>query len=343
MTTVFITGGTGFIGSHIVEEFCRQGIEVACLVRPTSNLDYLEELPVNLVEGDVRNYSSIRKAVAGCDWIIHNAAYAADWGSYDQFYATNVEGTLNLLRAGVENNIKNIILTSSISVYGEEDSDQIKDESCAYNAHYDYFLDNLVPCKMNYYRDTKAQAEKEAIDYAQKQELNLTVLQPVWVYGEREFNTGFFEYLQTVKTGIPGLPGSKQNKFHVIYVRDLARAYYLTFKKELTGINSFIIGNQEAELMERIYTLFVEQAGLRKPCNLPKWLVYPLGFSLELIYTILNSKHPPILTRGRVNMFYDNLEFSTAKAQEVLGFKQQYSLKEGIKNTVDWYQEHGFL
>ena len=76
---------------------------------------------------------------------------------------------------------------------------------------------------MNYYRDTKAIGTKEAIKFASENVLNLTILEPTWVYGEKEFNTGFYSYLQTVKTGIPFFLGSKKNMFSVIYAEDLAR------------------------------------------------------------------------------------------------------------------------
>jgi nucleoside-diphosphate-sugar epimerase len=91
--------------------------------------------------------------------------------------------------------------------------------------------------------------------------------------------------------------------------------------------------------MDNIFSLFCQYAGVKKPKLLPKWMVYPLGFFWELLYTIFNAKNPPLLTRGRVNMFYDNIEYSTRNARQVLGFKSSYSLSQGIKNTVNWYKQ----
>lgn len=343
MSKVLITGATGFIGSHVAETFCTQRVTTGCLVRKESSLVNLQGLPVKLEYGDMRNPKSLRKALKGYSSVIHLAAWAHDWGAYETFYQVNVEGTLNLLGAAVENNIRHVIITSSVSVYGEENSFYIKDENSPDKSHYPYFLDQLFPCKMNYYRDTKAVAKEKAIAFAKEQGLNLTILEPVWVYGEREFNTGFLEYLKTVKTGIPFLPGSKKNKFHCIYVKDLARAYYLAFQKKLPGVESIIIGCKEAEKMEKIYTLFSEKAGLRKPKNLAKFLVYPAGFSLELLSTLFCSKNAPLLTRGRVNMFYDNIEYDTRKAERLLGFRAEYSLEEGIERTVNWYREQKLI
>lgn len=339
MHKVLITGATGFIGSHVVRLFSEKGVKIGCLVRKNSDLANIKDLPVELKYGDITNLQGLRQSFKGFDFVIHIAAYVHDWGNYDVFYKTNVIGTLNVLQSSYDNNINNIIITGSISVYGEEDSKIIKDENSPYNSHYPYFGDKIFPSKFNFYRDTKTIAKKEAIKFATEHNLNMTIIEPVWVYGEREFNTGFFEYIKTVKTGIPFFPGSKKNKFHVVYARDLARAYWLAFQKKLIGINSFIIGNEKVEQMDKIFSLFCQEAGLKKPKILHKFIVYPIGFFGELFYTILGMKNPPLLTRNRVNLFYDNIEYSTLKAKTLLGFTNLYSLEEGIKKTVAWYKE----
>ena len=343
MSRVMITGATGFIGSHITRAFCEKGVTVGCLVRKGRSTANIQGLSVKLVHGDIREPQDLINAFQGYDWVIHNAAKASDWGSYDEFYQTNVTGTINILTACVEAGIKNVIMTSSNSVYGEEDSTIVKAENSPYNSHYPYFADIIFPCGMNYYRDTKALAKKEALTFAKEHNFNLTVLEPVWVYGEREMNTGFFEYLKTASRGVPLMPGTKHNKFHVVYAGDLAWAYYLAYQKQLPGINYFLIGNEKAEKMERIYALFCAEAGIKKPRNLPKGVAYPAAFLIELWATIFHTAKPPLLTRGRVNMFYDNIEFSIEKAKQILGFKNSFSLEEGIKKTVLWYQEQGLI
>jgi len=343
MNKVMITGATGFIGSHIVRVFCENQVEVGCLVRKGSKITNLEGLEVEFRIGDIRSSGDLTRAFAGYDWVIHNAAKVSDWGDYSDFYQTNVTGTVNVLTACVQAGIKNVLITGSNSVYGEENNLTIKDEVYPYNSHYRYFGDRLFPCKLNYYRDTKALAKKEALAFATRHDLNLTIIEPVWVYGERELNGGFYEYLKTAKMGIPFVPGTKHNKFHVIYAGDLARAYVLAYTKRLAGQSCILIGNEQAESMDRIYGLFCSEAGLKKPGNLPKALSYPAALLMELLYTLVNSSKPPLLTRGRVNMFYDNLELSVEKAERILGFKNSISLEEGIKRTVLWYKEQGLI
>ncbi|MDQ2087529.1 NAD-dependent epimerase/dehydratase family protein [Herbivorax sp. ANBcel31] len=343
MGSVLITGGTGFIGSHIVEAFCQKGIKAGCLVRKNSNFNNIKHLPVKLEYGDIEDVESLIDIFKNYNFIIHVAALAGDWGCYEKFYNINVEGTLNVLKACKENNIEDIIITSSISVYGEENSEKIKDENSPHKSHYPYFLDDIFPCGMNYYRNSKALAKEKAIAFSKENNQNLTIIEPVWVYGEREFNTGFYEYLKTASAGVPLFPGSKKNKFHVIYAKDLARAYLLAYEKKLKGINSFIIGNRKVQLMDEIYKVFCDKAKIKKPRTLPKSVVYPLGFLMELFYALFRIKSAPLLTRGRVNMLYDSIEYSTKKAEEILGFVNEYNLEEGIEKTVKWYKNNGYI
>lgn len=343
MSKILLTGATGFIGSHIAEYFSEKGEGLKCLVRANSDRSFIETLGVEIFTGDITDENCINNALENCDTVIHVAAYARDWGQRNKYAETNIEGTLNILRAAKKRNISKMIITGSISSYGEENSFVKKDETSAYNSHYPYFSDSVFPCKMNYYRDSKAQATIQSIEFAEKNNLNLIVMEPVWVFGEREFQTGFFEYLKTVKNGTSLLPGSAKNKFHVIYANDLARAYFQAYKSNLKGVHRFIIGNSETEFQQSIYGIFCKKAGLKKPKNIPKFVIYPVAFVMELFATMFKLKNPPLLTRGRVDMFYDNIEYTTSKAKNILGFETEYNIDAAIENTVNWYKNNGYL
>ena len=326
MRRIVITGGGGFIGSHIAEYFQEMGEDVRTLTRQ---------------DADLRKPDDVMAVCREARCVIHNAAMAADWGRYEDFYDNNVTGTLNVLKACVKRRVKHVILTGSCSVYGEEDCSFVKDENSPLNSHYTYFLDKAFPCAMNYYRDTKRIAREKAIDFARDNSLRLTILDPVWVYGEREFHSVFYEYLKAARDKIPLGMGAKNNRFHVIYARDLARAFYLAYKTKAEGC--FIIGNRETASMDEVFSLFCKEAGYVKPRSAPKVLTYPVGFATELLWTIFRAKKPPLMTRGRVNMFYDSASYGVQKAKEMLGFESEYTLAQGIKKTVNWYKENGYL
>jgi len=338
-----VTGASGFIGGHVTRYLVSRGAEVSCLVRPTSDKSFISDLPVKMQEGDITDLSSLQSAFSGMDVIVHTAARVGDWGSYDSFNRVNVVGTLNVLQAAVDNSIKQVVITGSVSSYGEEDHPALKDESSPYNSHYHYFLDRYLPSAMNHYRDTKALCTQKAIDFAEKNGLNLIVLEPVWVYGENEFSSGFYEYIKTVRSGVSLMPGSHKNTFHVIYAGDLARAYYLAITGDVKGIHRIILGNPSTEKMSRIYQLFCGAAGLKNPILLPEFLTCPVGFILELIYHLLGLKNPPLLTRARVNMFYDSIGYNTAKSYKLLHLDEMIPLDEGIRKTVQWYRENKYL
>ncbi len=340
---IFLTGATGFIGSHVAEYLSGQGLRVVCGVRKNSNTTFLKTLPVELNFADVTNLDSLIQATKGASVVIHTAGKVTDWGKWPDFYNVNVVGTRNVLTACQINGIPRIITTGSVSCFGEEDCSIPKDEQSPHNPQYPYFLEKIWPSGMNFYRISKSMAVKETKEFAIRNNLNVTVLHPVWVYGEREFSSGFYEYMKFVKSRMRFGPGSMKNLFHVIYARDLARAYHLALQKSPDGFNNYIIGNKTVCKQEEIFSLICREMGMRKPVNLPKAIARPIGFVAELTGSFLKMESPPFLTRARVNMFYDSIIFSTQKAEDELSFSCRYSLEEGIRNTVKWYKDNRLI
>jgi len=343
MNSVLITGVTGFIGSHVAERLVENGYKVGGLVRKSSDSRNINHLDIQIEYGSLADIDVLESVVSRYDTVIHIAGYASDWGDFDTFYQTNVIGTVNVLKAVKKAGHKHVVLTGSISTYGEEDYLGEKDESYPDASHYPYFADRFFPCKMNYYRDTKAEAKRRAIVFAKENELDLTIIEPTWVYGEREFSSGFYEYIKSVQSGMFVMPGSRKNRFHMVYVKDLARAFHIVLEKKFEGIHTFIIGNEQAPLMDDVYNQFCQEAELKRPIKLPKWIFYPIGFGIEFIHTLLRIKTAPVLTRGRVNMFYDNIAYKVEKAERILGFESETELEEGIQKTVQWYFQQGYL
>lgn len=340
---ILITGASGLVGGHVARCFAKSGNNIFCMVRKESDVSFISDLPVTIVYGDVTDREGLEKLFEGMDWIIHTAGRVADWGKYDDYYRTNVTGTMNVMEAASVNNIRDVIITGSVSSYGEENSPVLKDESWGFRSHYHYALDRIMPSGMNNYRDTKAEATRRAVEFAAKNGINLTVLEPVWIYGENEFSSGFYEYVTIARSGMPFMPGCKTNTFHVVYAAELARAYWLVFVKRPAGINRIIIGDPKPENMRYIYGLFCREAGVKQPRMIAKWLIYPIAVMIEAFGHLVNQKSAPLLMRSRVSMFYDSIGFSVEKAEKMLGFRSEVDLETGIRNTVAWYWQHGRL
>jgi nucleoside-diphosphate-sugar epimerase len=343
MEHTVITGANGLIGSHIAEYFRGQGFRPLCLVRDQSRAEFLRTLQVDIAQADVTVSAELPRFFEGADLVIHTAAKVSDWGRYEDFHAVNVGGTVNVLRAAIAAGVSHVIITGSNSCYGEENSYEIKNEDSPCHSHYPYFLDGLLPSALNFYRDTKALANTCAMEISESNGLNLTIIEPVWVYGEREFRSGFYEFLKTVSSGIPFFPGSPRNRFHTIYVRDLARLYFQAALARLSGVHRFIACDETAEYQRVLFAMFCREAGLRLPRALPKALVYPPAVAMEIAATLLGTDKSPVLTRAIVNTLYDNIEYSGEKARRILNFTPAYTREESIRNTVAWYRANNLL
>lgn len=341
--TILLTGASGFIGSHVAQYFTDMGMDLICAVREKSDTTFLQKLPLKIIVLDLGDEDLLLKSMPNVDCVIHTAGLVNDWSTYDQFYHANVVCTRNILLTCARKKIDQLIITGTNASYGEENNLTIKDEQSPAKPEYPYFLNNILPNRLNYYRLTKHMATLEAMQIADDNNLNLTVLEPVWVYGEREFSSGFYEYMKTVKSGIPFFPGRKKNHFHVIYAGDLAKAYYNAYEADLKGVHRFLIGNSAVDKMHDILKLFCWEMGIKKPKNLPKLLIYPFGLLMEFWAEFWRKPYPPLLSRSRVNLYFDNINYNVEKARKLLFFESSTSIEEGISNTVNWYKKHKLL
>lgn len=336
---ILVTGASGFIGSHIVDRLLLDGHEVRALVRESSDLSFLPIDKIEVFQGDL---SKPEQALDGCGAIVHAAAKVSDWGTYDAFYEANVIGNRNLLDAAKCCGIKYVVMISSNAVLGEDDCIDAKKEDAPYKPKMSYLLSGFS-CSMNYYRETKAQQEKESIAFCQDNKITLSVLRPVWVYGEREFHAGPYEFCKTVLSGVPALPMGRDNRLQCVNVKDVARAVSLVLTKQPDGVQVYNIGNEDVPKTRDYFNLYCKYLGKKPPRYLSFWWFYPLGVLLEVIAKLVRASEPYLLTRARVKFFYCNNIYDTSKAKEDLGFVPEIPLEDGVRDTVEWWRKNGFL
>jgi nucleoside-diphosphate-sugar epimerase len=342
MKKIFVTGGTGFIGSNLIRTLDKEDYRIKTLSRSDSNLRFISQYDVETVKGDIRNLREVENAMEGCDIVVHLAALARDWEKKKDFYDINVGGTENILKAVDKNKIKFLIYLSTNAVLGEEDCSVPKDEDSPYKPRYPYFLSNFWESGMNHYRCSKTKAEKTAISFCLKKGINLTVLRPVWVYGPREFHSGPYYFCKYISGSMRLLPGCRTNKFHVIYVKDLAKIIVKILKNLPEGINIYNVGSQYVPTMDEFWRLFCKYLKVKPPIYLPKFMSYPLGFLMEALYKLFRVKSSPSLTRARVSMGYVNNIYDVSRVKREIGFDET-PLEEGVKTTVRWWKGNGFL
>lgn len=340
---VCITGANGFIGSHVADTFAKAGIPVLCQLRPSSSDANLRETPYDhrLLHSQLDTTESISiltESFKGLECVIHTAGRSCDWGSYSQFELANLKATRNVCESALSAGVKQLILVGSISSYGEEHHPKPKNENYTYSPRQSYFLSDLFPSAMNNYRVTKAEASLWAMDFARQHNIQLTLLEPVWIFGERESSSGFMEYLDTVRI-LPAVPGCRTNIFPVMYVHDLARAFLSVFQAQPKGVEKYIVGSLQHRTMQEIYSAFCLAANIRPPYLLPHFPCMTLGVLLEMLWTFFRSKTPPPLSRSRVDMLFDSIPFSAEKFHENFGPIPETPFEEAIMNTVTWYHQ----
>ena len=150
----FVTGATGFVGSHVARALAAQGADLRLLVRSSSDLSNIQELQAERVTGDLRDAASLKKAVAGCDVVFHVAADYRLWvRDPNQMYRSNVEGTRAILEAARESGVRRVVYTSSVATMGFTSNGHVADESSPVS------LANMI----GHYKRSKFMAEEVAI------------------------------------------------------------------------------------------------------------------------------------------------------------------------------------
>ncbi|MCI0703099.1 MAG: NAD-dependent epimerase/dehydratase family protein, partial [Planctomycetia bacterium] len=167
--TVLLTGATGFVGSHVAEALVRRGDTVRTLARSGSDTAFIESLGVSVVRGDLTDAEAIKRAVEGCDVVVHCAAKVGDWGPVDEYRKVNVEGLRNLFDAILDKPLHRFIHVSTLGVYAARHHHGTDETEPLPNDHIDG------------YTQSKVEAERLALQYHRKQQVPVTILRPGFV------------------------------------------------------------------------------------------------------------------------------------------------------------------
>ncbi len=326
MRSAFVTGGTGFVGSHLVEELLRRGYEdVRCLVR--SDLKWLDGIPITPVFGDLNSADALRKGLAGVDSVYHIAGLTRARSMAD-FEDANVTGTSRLFDAvrSTSPEIEKILVTSSLAVVGRANV-PVADESTP-----------LHPISM--YGRSKAQMEASLAAY--RPDLPIVVVRPPAVYGPRE--TDIFTFFQTVSKGLCPIIGSGDRPdVSLVHVRDLVRGMVDAAEADLTTGETYFVGSEKPYAWNEIKaatTAALGRSALTLP--LPGVLVPLIGAVAETAGKIFGS-YPPLNREKAREIRYACKMCTSDKATRDYGYQPRISLADGIRETIEWYRARGWL
>jgi len=325
---VFVTGGTGFIGGAVVQRLLEAGHEVRALVRPGADTRQLDGLPVERVEGDLRDAESLRRGVAGCDWVFHVAALYSYWGhAWEDFYQTNVKGTRRVLEAARDAGVSRIVYTSSIAVLGFN-----KDRSPA-NEDTPSTLADMI----GHYKRSKFMAEEVARDFA-RQGLPVIIVNPgapVGVGDHKPTPTG-----QIIVDFLSGrMPAYVDTGLTIVDVEDVAAAHLLAAERGRVG-ERYILGGENLTL-KQVLDLLAEVSGRpRVRFRIPHAVA--LGWAyVDAALARLNPRRIPTATPEKVRLSRRYEYFDSGKAVRELGLPQT-SAREALRKAVEWYRAHGY-
>lgn len=320
-----VTGGSGFLGSHLVDALLNRGEKVRALIRPTSNLAHLQNLDVDLVYGDLDDFQSLQRAATGIDRIYHCAALAADWGPWKKFRAANVLGVGNILKAAAGAAVDKFIHISTADVYG----------------HPDYPVNETAPYRLRRwpYGDTKIEGEKLVWEYYHKHGLPVTVVRPANIYGPRS-TTFVLEIVELLKSGSMIHLGRKPKPAGLTYVTNVVDLILKAADSSCSAGEAYNAGDGSDITWRQYVDRLAEIAGVSSPrLVIPYRPAYLTGWGMEKIYGALRINRRPLLTRMAVELFCTNQEFSIEKARQQLGYSPGVDFEEGMRRVEAWLDQ----
>jgi len=323
----FVTGGTGFIGANLVRLLVQEGYQVRALVRPSSCLDNLRDLDVELVKGDL-NHPEVWQQMEGCQVLFHVAAhYSLLQRDREQLYHHNVLGTRNILAAARKANIERTVYTSSVAAIGVGVPGEIVDET------HQSKLEELV----GHYKKSKFLAEQEAMQAVQAGQ-DVVIVNPSSPIGPLDIKptpTGDI-ILRFLRRQMPFYLDTGLN---FIDVRDVARGHLLALEKGRKG-DRYILGHENLTLKQLLDQL-AQLTGLKAPQrSVPAWLPLSVAWIDERILAPLGK--PPSVPLDGVRMAHQPMYYDASKAVRELGLPQS-SILTALKDAVDWFVTHGYV
>jgi dihydroflavonol-4-reductase len=325
---VFLTGATGFVGSHVARCYADAGAELRLLTRSSSNLSAIEGMAAEVVVGDLREPQSLRTAVAGCDAVVHVAADYRLWvRDPKSMHAANVDGTRELLRIAREEGVRRFVYTSSVATMGFRKDGTIVDENSPVS------IDDMI----GDYKRSKFLGELEAVKAAQagQEVIILNPTTPIGAGDSKPTPTGriVVDFLNK------RFPAYVDTGLNLVDVGEVARMHLVALEKGTSG-ERYILGGENLTL-KQILDRMSSITGLPSPTmKVPNAVAMAFAFFDENFTGRLLGKEPRA-TIEAVRMGQKMMFASSAKAERELGFRV-LPVYSALRAAIEWFIEHGY-
>ena len=324
----FVTGATGFLGSHVARVLAEQRAQLRLLVRPSSDLRNIADLNAERVEGDLRDPASIEKALAGCDALFHVAADYRLWvQDPQQMYRSNVEGTRALLEAARRQGVRRVVYTSSVATMGFSSNGALADETSPVS------LADMI----GHYKRSKFMAEQVAFEAA-RSGVDVVVVNPTTPIGERDLKptpTGRI-VVDFLKRKFPAYVDTGLN---LVDATECARGHIQALEKGRPG-KRYILGGENLTL-KQILDRLGAITGLPSPkVKLPYVFALAAGVVDETVTGHILGREPRA-TIDAVRMGRKKMFITSAKAERELGWRS-VPVDDALRRSVEWFRANGY-
>ena len=323
---VLLTGATGLLGGHLLQELQARGEHIRALVLPVENAEKLIAQGVDVVRGDVTDASTVVPAVKDIDIIIHLAGMMGVNRPLAEYRLVNVTGSENLYRAAQAAGVRRFVHTSSHTVYG---------------LGYGRFLtekDALWP-DPDPYSITKAEVDRLIRRLMLNSGMETVILRPGTFFGPGD-RLHFGRMAQRMKNGKGVLIGRGDNALPFCYVTDVAQGFLLAAYHEKAPDNVYNISNDHPLTQQEIFNAIANDVGGKRPTrHLPYFPLYYGSIVAEKVAHITHTR--PLVTPLGVMMFGTDNRHSVQKARSELGYEPKVDLREGIRRASEWFNAGG--
>ncbi|MGV7983294.1 hypothetical protein C3473_05770 [Mycobacterium kansasii] len=325
-----VTGGTGLVGSALVECLLAKGHEVRALARNTSDLTHLRTTQAEVVVGDITDYETLPPIVQDVETVFHTAARVTPgWGRWDEFEKTTVHGTENMLRASAAAGVRRFLHVSSCAVYGDacQEGDRPVDESTP-------TIVQKTP--LTYYDYAKLLAEQACWKYHRQGEIQVSMIRIGTAYGPRD---KLFCHRVYNQTSFPVMiwPGRANPRYSIVYVYDIAELAILAATNDKAVGQVYNVAGPRPVRLKQFTEAMIDARGVRR-----HWITMPYAvawlwcYSMETIAKLRRSEEMPYLTLATLRNLHTENYLDGTKAGKELGWQPTTSLQEGTRQYVLW-------
>jgi dihydroflavonol-4-reductase len=324
---VLVTGVSGFTGGHLARTLVRRGYHVRGLARTAAQGDALRASSIEPVIGVLEDRASLDRAVKDIDVVYHIAAVYRRAGIPKSTYrAVNATAVGHLVEAAASAGAQRLVHCSTVGVHGDIEHPPATEDA------------PLRPGDI--YQETKVEGERIAREAAHRTGLAVTIARPSGIYGPGDRR--LLKLFRGIARRRFVLLGSGDIFYHLTYIDDLVEGFRLCGEVPAAANRTYILAGAEVTTLNELMARIASEAHVPPPSiRLPAWPFWLAGAACEMICVPLGIEPP--LYRRRVDFFTKSRAFDISRARTELGYAPETGLTDGIRRTLTWYREHGWL